>query len=59
MRDYQSNITQTQIKVEEQHFYYCYAFHCQSRIFNKMNCELMLTHDTTALRQTGSRNLTG
>ena len=24
---------------------------------NKMNCELMLTYDTTALRQTGSRNL--
>jgi hypothetical protein len=28
-------------------------------IFNKMNCELMLTYDTPALRQTGSRNLTG
>jgi hypothetical protein len=27
--------------------------------FNKMNCELMLTYDTPALRQTGSRNLTG
>jgi hypothetical protein len=26
--------------------------------FNKMNCELMLTYDTPALRQTGSRNLT-
>jgi hypothetical protein len=26
---------------------------------NKMNCELMLTYDTQALRQTGSRNLTG
>jgi len=26
---------------------------------NKMNCELMLTYDTSALRQTGSRNLTG
>ena len=26
---------------------------------NKMNCELMLTYDTPALRQTGSRNLTG
>ena len=25
----------------------------------KMNCELMLTYDTPALRQTGSRNLTG
>jgi hypothetical protein len=26
---------------------------------NMMNCELMLTYDTPALRQTGSRNLTG
>ena len=26
---------------------------------NKMNCELMLTYDTPALRQTGSRNLDG
>jgi hypothetical protein len=26
---------------------------------NKMNCELMLTYDIPALRQTGSRNLTG
>ena len=26
---------------------------------NKMNCELMLTYDTPALRKTGSRNLTG
>jgi hypothetical protein len=26
---------------------------------NKMNCELMLTYDTPALRQTGSRSLTG
>jgi hypothetical protein len=26
---------------------------------NKMNCELMLTYDTTALWQTRSRNLTG
>ena len=26
---------------------------------NKMNCELMLTYDTPALRQLGSRNLTG
>ena len=26
---------------------------------NKMNCELMLTYNTPALRQTGSRNLTG
>ena len=24
-----------------------------------MNCELMLTYDTLALRQTGSRNMTG
>ena len=24
-----------------------------------MDCELMLTYDTPALRQTGSRNLTG
>ena len=24
-----------------------------------MNCELLLTYDTPALRQTGSRNLTG
>ena len=27
-------------------------------IYNKMNCELMLTYDTPALRKTGSRNLT-
>jgi hypothetical protein len=27
--------------------------------WNKMNCELMLTYDTPALRQTGSRNLMG
>jgi hypothetical protein len=27
-------------------------------VINKMNCELMLTYDTPALRQTGSRNLT-
>jgi hypothetical protein len=26
---------------------------------NKMNCELMVTYNTPALRQTGSRNLTG
>ena len=26
---------------------------------NKMNCELMLTYDTPAVRQTGSRNLMG
>ena len=28
-------------------------------MLNKMNCELMLTYDTPALRQTGSRNLMG
>jgi hypothetical protein len=28
-------------------------------VFNKMTCELMLTYDTPALRQTGSRNLMG
>ena len=28
-------------------------------VWNKMNCELMLTYDTPVLRQTGSRNLTG
>ena len=40
---------------------------CKSHVYcdnfvskdNKMNCELMLTYDTPALRQTGSRNLTG
>ena len=26
---------------------------------NKMNCELIVTYNTPALRQTGSRNLTG
>ena len=26
---------------------------------NKMNCELMLTYDTPALRQSGSKNQTG
>ena len=31
----------------------------QRRRLNKMNCELMLTYDTPALWQTGSRNLTG
>ena len=30
-----------------------------SEVHYKMNCELMLTYDTPALRQTGSRNLTG
>ncbi len=33
--------------------------HETDRFLNKMNCELMLTYDTPALRQTGSRNLTG
>jgi hypothetical protein len=28
-------------------------------LFNKMNCELMVTYDTPALRQTGNRNLMG
>ena len=28
-------------------------------IINKMNCEPMLTYDTPALWQTGSKNLTG
>jgi hypothetical protein len=27
--------------------------------YNNMNCDLMLAYDTPALRQTGSRNLTG
>ena len=31
----------------------------KNTIYNKMNCELMLTYDTPALRQTGSRNLMG
>jgi hypothetical protein len=35
------------------------CLYCSICPFNKMNCELMLTYDTTALRQTGSRNLTG
>ena len=30
-----------------------------TKMANKMNCELMLTYDTPALRQTGSRNLMG
>ena len=34
-------------------------FHLYQNIDNKMNYELMLTYDTPALRQTGSRNLTG
>jgi hypothetical protein len=32
--------------------------HAEFLIIDKMNCELMLTYDTPALRQTGSRNLT-
>jgi hypothetical protein len=36
------------------------VFDCfSSTSINKMNCELMLTYDTPALQQTGSRNLTG
>jgi hypothetical protein len=35
-----------------------YIFYKQSRQMKlKMNCELMLTYDTPALWQTGSRNL--
>ena len=33
-------------------------FQLHSSRKNKMNCELMLTYDTPALRKTGSRNLT-
>jgi carbon starvation protein CstA len=36
-------------------WYHLIGFHD----INKMNCELMLTYDTPALWQTGSRNLTG
>ena len=32
---------------------------CNLEKKNKMNCELMLTYDTPALRQTGNGNLTG
>jgi hypothetical protein len=35
------------------------SLHLKKKDANKMNCELMLTYDTPALRQTGSRNLTG
>jgi hypothetical protein len=35
------------------------CLYCSICPFNKMNCELMLTYDTPAPRQTGSRNLTG
>ena len=48
------------------HILYCVEFlsrnfHiiCDLRFSNKMNCGLMLTYDTPALWQTGSRNLTG
>jgi hypothetical protein len=34
--------------------YYFYL----NNMTDKMDCELMLTYDTPALRQTGSRNLT-
>jgi hypothetical protein len=37
-------------------YYFLFA---EERGKNKMNCELMLTYDTPALRQTGSSNLTG
>jgi hypothetical protein len=45
-------------------FKLAFNFRLEQTIFvkseiNKMNCELMLTYDTPALRQTGSRNLTG
>ena len=33
------------------------VFYMQVNNINKMNCELMFTYDTPALRQTGSRNL--
>ena len=35
------------------------TYHTITTTPNKMNCELMLTYDTPALRQTGSRNLMG
>ena len=31
----------------------------KEKFHNKMNCELTLTYDTPALRQTGSKNPTG
>jgi hypothetical protein len=31
----------------------------ENATLNKLNCELILTYDTPALRQTGNRNLTG
>ena len=33
------------------------VFYMQVNNINNMNCELMFTYDTPALRQTGSRNL--
>ena len=40
--------------------YFMFSVTCNTdKCLNKMNCELMLTYDTPALRQTGSRNLTG
>ena len=35
------------------------SVHFGKAVSDKMNCELMLTYDTPARRQTGSRNLTG
>jgi hypothetical protein len=35
------------------------SVHFGKAVSDKMNCELMLTYDTPALRNTGSRNLTG
>ena len=37
----------------------CYISETMRAMSNKMNCELILTYDTHALWQTGSRNLTG
>jgi hypothetical protein len=40
--------------------YFMFFVTCNiDKCLKKMNCELMLTYDTPALRQTGSRNLTG
>ena len=40
-------------------FRLAYQKQITSQLQNKMNCELMLTYDTPALWQTGSRNLMG
>ena len=40
-------------------FTFCVILSWKIHSRNKMNCELMLNYDTPALRQTGSRNLTG